>query len=63
MKKLNRRTRVLILTIVIAVLLLAVYAAGLLIPDSYVASSMMEKNLPPSFVHPFGTDSLGRDLF
>ena len=63
MKQLNRRTKVLILTIVIAVLLLAVYAAGLLIPDSYVASSMMEKNLPPSFAHPFGTDSLGRDLF
>ena len=63
MKKLNRRTRVLILTITIAVLLLAIYAAGLLIPDSYVASSMMEKNLPPSFAHPFGTDSLGRDLF
>ena len=63
MKKLHRRTRVLILTIVIAVLLLAVYAAGRLNPDSYVASSMMEKNLPPSFAHPFGTDSLGRDLF
>ena len=63
MKQLNRRTKVLILTIVIAVLLLAVYAAGLLIPDSYAASSMMEKNLPPSLQHLFGTDALGRDLF
>jgi len=63
MKHLNRRTRVLILTIVIAMLLLVIYAAGLLIPDSYVASSMMEKNLPPTWQHPFGTDSLGRDLF
>ena len=62
MKKLNRRTRVLILTVCMAVLLLTVYAAGLLIPEDYVASSMMEKNLPPSWQHPFGTDSLGRDL-
>ena len=33
MKTLNRRSKVLILTILIAVLLLAVYAAGLLIPQ------------------------------
>jgi len=62
MKTLNRRSKVLILTILIAVLLLAVYAAGLLIPEKYVASNMMEKNLPPSLAHPFGTDSLGRNL-
>ena len=63
MKKWNRRTKVLILTILIALLLAAIYTAGALIPAEYTDSSMMEKNLPPSAAHPFGTDSLGRDLF
>ena len=63
MKKLNRRTKVLILTIIIAILLIAIYAAGILIPDEAVASNFMETKLPPSLKHPFGTDSLGRDLF
>jgi len=63
MKHLNRRTKVLLLTIALTVLLAGIYAAGLLIPDAYVASSMMEKNLPPSAAHLFGTDFLGRDLF
>ena len=63
MKKINRRTRVLILTILMALLLIAVYAAGVLVPDSYVASSFLNTKLPPSLQHLFGTDSLGRDLF
>lgn len=63
MKKINRRTRVLILTILMAVLLIAVYAAGVLVPDRYVASSFLNTKLPPSLQHLFGTDSLGRDLF
>lgn len=62
MKKLNRRTKVLILTIVMAVVLVAVYALGLLIPEDAVASSFMNAKLPPSWRHPFGTDTLGRDL-
>ena len=63
MKKLNRRTTLLIYTIVIAVVLIAAYAAGILIPDSAVATNFMEAKQPPSFEHPFGTDALGRDLF
>lgn len=63
MKKMNRRTRTLILTILMAVLLIAVYAAGMLVPDSYVASSLRNTKLPPSLRHLFGTDALGRDLF
>ena len=62
MKKMNRRTRVLILTIVMAVVLIAVYALGILIPESAVASSFMNAKKPPSLQHPFGTDALGRDL-
>ena len=62
MKKINRRTRVLILTIVMAVVLVAIYAFGAWIPESAVASSFMNAKQPPSLKHPFGTDALGRDL-
>ncbi|MBQ6798065.1 MAG: ABC transporter permease [Oscillospiraceae bacterium] len=62
MKKLNRRTKVLLLTAVMALVLIAVYAFGLLIPEEAYASSFLQAKQPPSFAHPFGTDSLGRDL-
>jgi len=62
MKSMNRRTKLLILTIVMGAVLIAVYALGLLIPESAVASSFMNAKKPPSLAHPFGTDALGRDL-
>ena len=62
MKKMNRRTKVLILTATMAALLIAVYAFSVLIPESAYASSFMNAKQPPSWEHPFGTDSLGRDL-
>ena len=34
MKKLNRRTKVLILTVIMAVVLIGIYALGILIPES-----------------------------
>lgn len=63
MKKLNRRTRMLIMTLVLVVVFLAAYAAGLLIPDTAVEADFQNAKLPPSLRHPFGTDWLGRDLF
>ena len=62
MKKLNRRTRVVLLTAVMALLLIAIYAFGILIPEEAYASSFLSVRQPPSWEHPFGTDSLGRDL-
>lgn len=62
MKMMNRRTKVLILTASMALLLIAVYAFGVLIPESAYATSFMNAKQPPSWEHPFGTDSLGRDL-
>ena len=63
MKKLNRRTRVLILTLVMAALLAVVYLAGLLVPEEAVGSDFLNSKQPPSWEHLFGTDTLGRDLF
>ena len=63
MIKINRRTKVAALVVLLSVLLLAVYAAGILIPEELTASSFMQTKLPPSLEHPFGTDALGRDLF
>jgi peptide/nickel transport system permease protein len=63
MKKMNRRTKVVLLSSVMTVLLIAIYAAGMLIPEELTASSFMNTKLPPSWQHPFGTDALGRDLF
>ena len=58
MKKLNRRTRVLILTLVMAALLAVVYLAGLLVPEEAVASDFLNAKQPPSWEHLFGTDTL-----
>ncbi|MCI8506723.1 MAG: ABC transporter permease [Lachnospiraceae bacterium] len=59
----NQRKKVVVLTVVMAVLLAAIYAFGIWIPENAVAGSFLEAGLPPSWKHPFGTDALGRDLF
>ena len=63
MKKVNRRTKALIYTVIIALIVIAAYAAGALIPDEAVAADFSSTRLSPSPSHPFGTDWLGRDLF
>ena len=63
MKRMNRRIKVVLLSAFLALLFVAVYIAGVLLPDDLVAPSFMNTKLPPSAQHPFGTDALGRDLF
>lgn len=63
MKKMNRRTKVMVLTVTMAIFLIAVYAVGVFVPEELAAPSFMNTKQHPSWKHPFGTDHLGRDLF
>jgi peptide/nickel transport system permease protein len=40
-----------------------VVALSFLLKDERIATHLDSKNLPPSLLHPFGTDWLGRDMF
>lgn len=62
MKKINRRTKVLILTVIMAIAFVAIYLFGIFIPEEAVAGSFLNAKKAPSWEHPFGTDALGRDL-
>ena len=63
MKKMNRRTKVVILTAVMAVVLITIYMIGIFMPEDAVTGSFLNAKRPPSWAQPFGTDALGRDLF
>lgn len=61
-KHMNRRTKLLWLTALLAAILIFIYVIGLLIPEDAVNGSILNAKQPPSWKHPFGTDALGRDL-
>ena len=52
-----------VLSVVLALLFLAIYIAGVMLPEEFTAPSIRSTRLPPSRDHFFGTDALGRDLF
>lgn len=63
MRRWNRRTKVVALSVILALLFISVYAAGILLPEELTEPSLRSTRLPPSLAHLFGTDALGRDLF
>ncbi|ALF09578.1 ABC transporter permease [Parageobacillus thermoglucosidasius] len=60
---LNRRQRALLSVFFAVCLLVAVGIGGTLLESRAISTSLTERNVPPSFEHPFGTDWLGRDMF
>lgn len=59
----NRRTKAVIWTVILAIVLLFVYMFGIFISDKAAVANFLDAKLPPSWEHLFGTDVLGRDLF
>lgn len=58
----NHRQRTLILAILCGIVLLTLLFSAYIIGKSGLEISLDTRNLPPSFLHPFGTDWLGRDM-
>jgi peptide/nickel transport system permease protein len=63
MRGMSSRTRLLILIIVASAYLLVVLFYGMFMDPDLYASHFVDKFLPPSPAHPFGTDFTGRDMF
>lgn len=61
--KLNRRYKTMIVLGMVILFIAAVVIGGLLLGDERIATNLDDRNLAPSFLHPFGTDWLGRDMF
>lgn len=62
-KKINLRTKTIVATCIILVLIIAIYVYSLFIPESVLKANFTQKSLAPSWHHLFGTDWLGRDMF
>lgn len=62
MKKLNRRSKTVLLSVIIVLVLTGIYVLGIFLPEDAAAGSFLEAGQSPSLEHPFGTDALGRDL-
>jgi peptide/nickel transport system permease protein len=61
--KMNRRQKTVVLACVIVFLLVIISIAGITMSPKLYAPDYAAKKLGPSFLHPFGTDYLGRDMF
>ncbi|MFB9327644.1 ABC transporter permease [Paenibacillus aurantiacus] len=59
----NLRTRTLIYAAMALVLLLLPLALSPVLGGDRLATHLIDRNEPPSWRHPFGTDWLGRDMF
>ncbi|NRG46832.1 ABC transporter permease [Bacillus sp. CRN 9] len=60
---LNRRQKTLLTLFSLIVFLICIVLVGALLDEGRIATNLVDRNLVPSFDHPFGTDWLGRDMF
>lgn len=63
MKQVNRRRSSIFTATIIVALLVTIYLAGALLPETALRADFSQKFLSPSLTHWFGTDYLGRDMF
>ncbi len=48
--------------IIALAILIGIIVGAVLLGDDKLATNFFNKNSPPSFAHPFGTDWMGRDM-
>lgn len=58
----NRRQQTLIAIAIGSIFLLTIIASPWILGESGLGTVLIERNQPPSWAHPFGTDWLGRDM-
>lgn len=63
MKKWNGRKKMLFFLFLSAAALFSITILGYLLKEKAGITDFSQKNLPPDFSHPFGTDWMGRDMF
>lgn len=61
-RRLANRRAVLVRTVAVACVLLALIACGMALQQQAMQTDFLQKGLPPSLAHPFGTDQMGRDM-
>lgn len=59
----NPRQRAVIWGSLAVIWIAVVWLTGRLLPTGSTLTSLMDRNLAPTWAHPFGTDWLGRDMF
>ncbi|MET3833338.1 peptide/nickel transport system permease protein [Paenibacillus sp. DS2363] len=59
----NPRQRAVIWGSLAVIWIVVVWLTGRLLPAGSTLTSLMDRNLAPTWAHPFGTDWLGRDMF
>ena len=62
-KGINTRKKIAFFTVTAAVYILAIMAAGLIMPPELYDVYYENKFISPCFAHLFGTDFMGRDMF